>query len=199
MVKQVNWHDFEAKIKDKKIPIFSSLDIRRLFGASKIASDLLLHRYSKKGYITRIKRGLYILLDTSISEFFIASKLYEPSYISLETALSYWGVIPETVYEITSVTPNATRRFETTGKIFSYTKIKKEAFAGYKIEKQGGLGFYIADAEKAFVDLNYMRMIKNQKPLSRFDKQKIGPMKTIKYASLFKNPKLTAIITRTLK
>src|SRR3989344_5083863 len=108
MAKLVNWHDFAAKIKGKKIPMFSSLDVRRLFGVSKIAADFLLYRYHKKKYITRIKRGLYTFPDVSVSELFIACKLCEPSYISLETALSYWGVIPETVYEITSITPKTT-------------------------------------------------------------------------------------------
>src|SRR3990167_8698239 len=164
MAKLVNWHYFEAKIRGKKIPVFSSLDIKRLFKVSKVAADFLLHRYSKKNYITRIKRGLYILPDIFLPELFIANKLYEPSYISLETALSYWGVIPETVYEVKSITPQATKRFETMGKVFSYTKIKREAFSGYKLEKQ-----------------------------------KINFAKTMKYTSLFNNPRLFAIITRTLK
>jgi predicted transcriptional regulator of viral defense system len=129
----------------------------------------------------------------------VANKIYEPSYVSLEFALSYHGVIPEAVYEITSVTTKATRRFETLGKVFSYRKIKKAAFTGYAIQKQGGVGFYVADEEKAFVDANYLRLIKKQKPMSRFRKEKINPEKALRYAKLFAHPKLMSIIKTTLQ
>jgi predicted transcriptional regulator of viral defense system len=130
---------------------------------------------------------------------FRTNKLYSPSYVSLELALSYHGVIPETVYEITSVTTKATRRFETLGKIFSFRKIKKSAYTGYGIEKQGGLSFYIADAEKAFVDANYLRMLNDQKPISRFNKEKIDSNKALHYAKLFGNSKLISIIKTILE
>jgi predicted transcriptional regulator of viral defense system len=117
----------------------------------------------------------------------------------LEFALSYHRVIPETVYEITSVTPKATRRFETLGRIYSYRKIKRTAFTGYMIEKQRGFSFQIADPEKAFVDSNYFRMLGGLKPVSRFDKEKINPMKALRYASLLGNKKLISIIKRTLQ
>jgi len=73
---------------------------------------MLLHRYTGRNLIIRIKRGLYALPDTQLSELFIANKLFEPSYISREFALSYHRIIPETVYEITSVTTKTTQRFE---------------------------------------------------------------------------------------
>ena len=145
-----------------------------------------------------MKRGLYVLPDALPPDVYIANKLYTPSYLSLEFALSYRGVIPETVYEITSVTPKATRRFETLGKIFSYRKIKKSAYTGYEIEKQRGISFYIADAEKAFVDANYLRFMNKQKPISRFHKEKINPAKALRYARLFGSTKLTSIIKTTL-
>jgi hypothetical protein len=119
--------------------------------------------------------------------------------VSLEFALSYHGVIPETVYEVTSVTAKATRRFETLGKVFSYRKIKKSAYTGYGVEKQGDLSFYIADAEKAFVDANYLRLKNNQEPISRFNKEKINSKKALSYAGLFGNNKLNSIIKTTLK
>ncbi|OGZ32247.1 MAG: hypothetical protein A3H02_00905 [Candidatus Niyogibacteria bacterium RIFCSPLOWO2_12_FULL_41_13] len=129
----------------------------------------------------------------------MANKIYAPSYVSLEFALSYHGVIPETVYEITSVAVKATRRFETLGKIFSYRKIKKSAFTGYEIQKQKGFSFIIADPEKAFVDSNYFRMLGGLKPISRLDKEKINPEKALRYAKLFGNSKLISIVKTTLQ
>lgn len=199
MVKLVNQTIFAAKIKGKKLYIFSANDIRALFGVSAVAASALLHRYKKRGFILQLKRGLYVFPDFLPPDLYVGNKLYSPSYISLDFAMSYHGVIPETVYEITSVTTKATRRFETLGKLFSYRKIKKAAYTGYEIQKQQGLGFNIANAEKAFVDANYLRLVNGQKPISRFNKEKINLEKAFRYAKLFNNQKLIGIINSTLK
>jgi len=199
MIKLVNQTIFAAKIKEKKLYIFSANNIRSLFGVSVVAASALLHRYKKQGFILQLKRGLYVLPDVLPPDVYIANRLYCPSYISLEFALSYHGVIPETVYEITSVTTKSTSRFETLGKVFSYRKIKKAAYTGYEIQKQQGLSFNIANAEKAFVDTNYLRLMNRQKPISRFNKEKIDSKKAIKYALLFGKKKLTSVIKTTLR
>lgn len=198
MVKLVNQTIFASKIKEKKLYIFSANNIRSLFGVSAVAASALLHRYKKQRFILQIKRGLYVFPDALPPDVYIANKLYSPSYISLEFALSYHGVIPETVYEITSITAKATRRFEVLGKVFSYRKIKKTAYAGYEIQKQQGLSFYIACAEKAFADANYLRLMNGQGPISRFSKDKINPEKALRYAKLFCNEKLMSIIKSAL-
>ena len=199
MVKLVNQTIFAAKIKEKKLYIFNSSNICLLFGVSAVAASALLHRYKKRGFILQIKRGLYVFPEVLPPDVYVANKLYCPSYISLEFALSYHGVIPETVYEITSVTTKATRRFESLGKSFSYRKIKKTAYAGYEIQKQQGLSFNIANIEKAFVDVNYLRLMNKQKPISRFNKEKIDSRRAIKYSLLFGNKKLISIIKTTLQ
>ena len=198
MAKLVNWYNFDQKIKGK-LPFFSTIDVQRTFGVSKIAATFLLYRYNKSGFIARIKRGMYAFPDALPPELLLANKMYEPSYISLEFALSYHQVIPETVYEITSVTTKATRRFETMGKVFSYRKIKRDAFTGYTVEKQGRFSFRIADAEKALVDANYLRLLSNKKPISRFNKERINVAKALRYANIFKSQKLISIMKTTLK
>ncbi len=198
MVKLVNQTIFATKIKEKKLPVFNIVDIRRLFGLSQSAAIKLLYRYNDNGFIVRLKRGIYTLADNLPSDIFLAGKLYEPSYISREFALSYHHVIPETVYEITSITPKSTRRFEKLGKVYSYRKIKKNAFCGYTIEKEGDLSFRIADIEKAFVDTSYFRMLDKLEPLSRFNKEKINFKKALQYALLFENKKLVSVIKEIL-
>ena len=195
----MKWNEFEREIRKKNIKLFTPLDIQRFLGRSPIAVRFLVHRLKKQGQIQRVKRGLYKLADEQVSELYLANKLYEPSYISLELALSYHRVIPETVYEITSITPKTTRRFETLGKVFSYRRLKKAAFTGYTTAKQRGMSFLIADPEKAFVDMNYFRMLDGLKPVSRFDKGRINPAKALRYAALFGNSKLTGIIKTTLQ
>src|SRR3989338_1828991 len=199
MAKLVNWYEFNRKFKDKRVLLFSATDVRRLFGVSKVAASFLLHRYTTKGYIVRVKRGLYAFPDSLPPDLFLANKIYEPSYVSLEFALSYHRVIPENVYEITSVTTKATRRFEKLGKVFSYRKVKKGVFTGYTIEKQNDLSFRIADAEKALVDYSYFRLVDGNEPLSRFDKAKIDMKKALHYAKAFNNQKLTDTIQTILK
>jgi len=195
----MKWIEFEQKIKRKGIKLFTPLDIQQLLGKSKTAANFFLHRLKKQGYIIRLRKGLYQLYNDKLPDLFIANKLYEPSYISLEFALSYHNVIPETVYEITSITTKATRRFKALGKLFTYHHIKKQAYAGYFPSKQNGFTFFIAVPEKAFVDLNYFRLLNKQQPLNRFNKRKINLNKALYYAKLFNNKKLTDIIKTALK
>ncbi len=199
MAKLMNWNRFERTLKDKRLLLFSVMDIRRLFGVTQVAATFLVHRYSKKGFIVRAKRGLYLFPDALPPDPLIANKMYQPSYLSLEFALSYHRVIPETVYEMTSVTTKSTRRFETLGKIYSYRSVTRAAFTGYRIEKQKGSGFLIADPEKAFVDANYFRIFDGLDPLSRFDREKISPEKALRYARLFNDSKLLNILERVFK
>ena len=199
MAKVLNWYSFQKKLNEKKIAIFTPLDIRRVFDVSKIAATFFLHRYTKKGRIFRLKRGLYMLAESYVPDLYLANKLYEPSYISLEMALSYYGVIPETVYEITSVTTKTTRRFEVKDKIFSYRSLKREAFVGYLSHQQREYTFLMAEPEKAFVDLCYLKMVSHEKPLDRFSKKKIKIAKALRYARLFNNKKLIKIIKTLLQ
>ncbi len=78
----------------------------------------------KKGELTTLKKGLYIpgpkMNIRKPEPFLVANHLWGPSYISLETALSYWGLIPERVYEISSVTMKAARTYKTEMGRFSY-------------------------------------------------------------------------------
>ncbi len=199
MANLVNWHSFERKLKGKRLLLFTNADVQRVFGVSKIAAIFLLHRYAKKGLISRLKRGMYAFPDMPPPDSYIANKLYEPSYVSLESALSYHQVIPETVYEITSVTTKATRRFSVLGKVYSYRRVKRTVFTGYAVQKQKRFGFIIADPEKAFVDSLYFRVLSGGKPISRFDKERVNAAKALKYASLFDNRKLIRMVKTTLR
>jgi predicted transcriptional regulator of viral defense system len=199
MAKLMNQIIFAATIKEKKLYVFSAADVRTLFGLSVPAAASLLHRYKRKGFIDQLKRGLYVFPDSLPPDPYLANRIYSPSYLSLECALSYYGVIPETVYVLTSVTSMATRYFETFGRAFSYRKVKRTAYCGYHLERQKGIGFYIADAEKAFVDTQYFRLWDQLQPLTRFRKEKINPDKAFSYAELFNNKKLTDIIKKALQ
>ena len=144
--------------------IFSLIDVLHHFPDEKpTAIKTQLSRFLKKGLIFQIKRGLYCFDKENIDELILANKLYQPSYISLETALNYYGIIPDIPQEITSVTPITTKLIKTSLGRFSYTKIKRELFFGFKKIKstKSKEYFQLAYPEKALLDYFYLRKIKN--------------------------------------
>jgi predicted transcriptional regulator of viral defense system len=118
-----------------------------------------LSEWQKKGYIKKIIKGYYIFSDLEVNEsvlFIIANRIFEPSYISLEMALSYHGLIPESVYSITSVTSRKTYKFVSTLGQFSYHKIKPELMFGYQLVNYQNQTFKMAEIEKAILDYFYI-------------------------------------------
>lgn len=195
----MKWDDFSSKMRGKQVQVFTPLDIRRTVGGSKTSVAFLVHRWKEAGKIVSLKKELYAFPDAHLPEPYIANKLYEPSYVSLEFALSYHRVIPENVYTITSVTTRPTREFRAMGKLYAYRTMKREAFTGYATVRRGGFSFNIADPEKAFVDANYYRYLAGNSPLRRFDKEKLRNVRAVRYARLFKIKKFTSIIIATLQ
>lgn len=117
-----------------------------------------ISEWVKSGELLSIRRGLYMPgpnTDLPVPEpFLIANHLRGPSYVSLEAALSYWGFIPERVYEITSVTIKTAKKYNTPAGRFSYQHLSSPYYS-FGIEsiqltpKQTAL---IASREKAVCD-----------------------------------------------
>ncbi|MBP1609760.1 MAG: hypothetical protein H6Q04_1995 [Acidobacteria bacterium] len=136
--------------------IFTLMELARWVGGSSNRRFALLKRALKSGEVIRIHRGLYCLgskyLRQKPDPLVLAQRIYGPSYISLETALSYHGWIPEAVYAITSASMDRSREFETPLGQFSFTRIPQKVF--YKevtrVEKEGGSkneqGFHISES-----------------------------------------------------
>jgi hypothetical protein len=112
----------------------------------------------KEGVLEPVKRGLYIAgpkISTSRPDpFLIANHILGPSYVSLESALSFHGLIPEQVYEITSVTTKATRKFTTPHGLYSYTRLPLPYYSYGIRSTEAGIQqrFLIASPEKALFD-----------------------------------------------
>jgi predicted transcriptional regulator of viral defense system len=113
----------------------------------RIVSDFI-----KNGVLINIEKNKYYLTGKNIDTFEIANFLYQPSYISLETALNYWGVLSQFPFEITNVTSkkNITKKFDE--KIYSYSHINSKYF-GMFTKKNNML---IALPEKALFDQIYL-------------------------------------------
>lgn len=111
----------------------------------------------RSGAVVRIKKGLYCfgesLRKEAMSREYVANLIYGPSYVSLDYALSYHGLVPERVETITSVTTQRSRRFQTPLGSFSYRMLKGSRYAlGASLESVGNTTFLMATAEKALVD-----------------------------------------------
>ena len=121
-----------------------------------------ISRSLKSGDILKLKRGLYLfgerLRRSSVSLFIIANKMYAPSYISFETALSHHGLIPEAVFVTTSACHQRKKKlFQTSYGDFTYDFIPcLPFFMGVEHSKKNG-GVLIANPLKALFDLVYCR------------------------------------------
>ncbi|RLC35942.1 hypothetical protein DRH27_06030 [Candidatus Falkowbacteria bacterium] len=147
----------EFQRKFKNYPIISLIDVRTIFPDF---DHRRFYEWQKKGYIKKVINNFYIFSDKELSDSemnFIANKLYEPSYLSLEYALNYYSLIPEVVFLRTSVTTKKTKKIQSEINNFSYQKIKKDIFFGYKIIKAGNISYKIAEPEKAILDFFYLR------------------------------------------
>lgn len=146
----------ELKEKLKGFTVFCLGDIKKI--------DPNFHRrrlneWQDKGYIIKVVRGHYLFSGLKLDEnalFEIANKIYSPSYISFEAALSYYGLIPESIWGITSASSRRTYAFKTKMGRFFYRTVKPKLFFGYEILPYNGKGFKIASAEKALLDYFYL-------------------------------------------
>lgn len=138
--------------------------VRNLFpDLSEGARRVLLHRAVRAGELIRLKRGLFLLQPefrkSSPHPFVVAALLHAPSHISLETALSHHGLIPEAVYQVASVTPSRSRVFDTPIGRFSFQRVPAvDPRAGVQAVKLGQDSWaFIASPLRAIADLVYLR------------------------------------------
>ncbi|MCG2689934.1 hypothetical protein L6252_01480 [Candidatus Parcubacteria bacterium] len=146
----------ELKEKLNNFIVFSLTDIRKIEAHFDLRR---LNEWQNKGYLKKLRRGYYMFSDIKLDEqalFLIANKLYSPSYISLEMAFSYYGLIPESVYEITSATTKKTISFKTQIGEFTYHKIKPQLMFGYQLINYQNQNYKIAEIEKAILDYLYI-------------------------------------------
>lgn len=120
-----------------------------------------VNHWLKKGFLIKLKKGIYIFSNefrkNDISGFLISNYLIIPSYISLETALGYYELIPEMITTFTAITTRKTTQIRNLLGVFSYSNIKKELFFGFTKKKEDNYDFFIAEPEKAILDYFYFR------------------------------------------
>lgn len=146
----------ELKEYFKNFVLFSLKDIKKI--------DPGFHRrrlveWKEKGYIKNIINAYYIFTDRKLDEkrlFFISNRIYNPSYISLETALSYYGFIPEAIFAVTAVSTRKTKTFSTGYGEMIYKHIQPSYLFGFDLIEFEDFRFKIAFPEKAILDYLYL-------------------------------------------
>ena len=187
-------------------PVFSLQDVRKVFINF---SYRQLDRFAKKGYLRKIKRGFYCFTTQNLNQnffFYVANKIYSPSYVSMEIALKYYGLIPEEIFQITSVSTKKTANFKTPVGNFGYRCIKPGLYFGYRLVEFGKHKILLAEPEKAVLD--YLYLNSNLKTRDDFSgmrinsdefKGQINLEKLQKYLDVFANKSLSKRVNTFLK
>jgi len=191
----MKFRDFYKMLELRKLYVFSFDDLLLLY--PKETNENLgktMYRWKRTGWLNPLKRGLYELAypkALNIPDLYIANKMYQPSYVSLETALSHYSVIPEVSMAVTSIATKPTRRYKNSHGFFLYRTVRPALFNGYFIEEIRGFSIFIAEPEKAFIDYLYFQTYRKKKfqlPEQRFDRKKINAFskkKLKEYAEMY--------------
>lgn len=195
--------EFERAFKD--FPVFSIKDIEKRYPDY---DNRRLVEWQHKGYLLKIKRGYYCFSERKNSEsflYFAANKIYSPSYISMESALAYYNLIPEGVFMTTSVTTKNTASYDTAIGNFEYRHCKPLLLFGYKLLQEKNFTIKIAEPEKVILDYFYFNTLNSVDAIEeiRFNeiiaKELINLDKFNKYLRVFGSKILDKRIQKFLK
>lgn len=200
----MNYISLCSALRRNKVLLFKLGDIKNLFPDEKektIKNNFI--RWVSKGYFYKIRKDLYEFVEQGfnkvVPDFYIANRIYKPSYVSLETALSFYSIIPDVAAGVTSLTTLPTRTFKNKHGVFYYKSCRKKAFTGYRLMMYDGCKVHIADKEKALTDFFYYR-VRSGFPFNfeeeRFNKRilmKLNWKKVFYYAELFNNKTMKAL------
>lgn len=128
--------------------LFSLADLKKLLHLKDSTVYVQLNRLTRAGLLVRLKRDVYCLRLGKADDFEVANFLYRPSYVSLESALAYYGILLQVPQAIISVTPRRAKRFSISGKEFIYLHLDQRYYFGCEQNNK----FLIAGREKAIID-----------------------------------------------
>lgn len=197
MKRELNSYSVVQELRKRNLFLFTPLEFQRIFSLSKYTSQWFIKTRVKAGLFVKLRQGLYMLADYPANTYLIANRLYMPSYISFDTALSFYNIIPEMIYTISSATPKITREFKVKNIRFVYHKLKKEAYTGYKPIKYLESTILMAEPEKALADFLYFVFLKKRSlHYERLDLRKIKKTKLLAYVKLFKKAKMIELVKK---
>ncbi|MFZ1788285.1 MAG: hypothetical protein WAT92_08245 [Saprospiraceae bacterium] len=184
--------EFQDQLKD-----FDILNIRLVEAYFPNFDSKRLNEWQKKGYIHKLIKGWYAFAKIEVTEMVMfrwSNQMRKPSYISLESAFSYYSFIPEQSFEIKAVTTLKTISYAILDKSFTYNTLAQKLFFGYHVITYNLKPIKIADFEKAILDYLYLKT--DIKDLADFESLRWNKMATIdwalfdKYLAVFDNQEL---------
>lgn len=138
-----------------KLGLISTNDITKAFPDFDVNR---LAEWQEKGYLKKLVNRWYLFSEIQVNEallYRISNSLYKPSYISMESALSFYQLIPEGVYIQKAVSTRKTKSLSTPIGNFHYHAIKPKLYFGYSILHDQEYPILMAEAEKAILDYLY--------------------------------------------
>jgi len=179
-------------LQAKELSLLTLNDFSKLFNIdNRQTLYKKIARLEKAQIIQKLIKGKYRFLFQPADDFTLANFIYQPSYISLESALSFYGIITGFPYRITSISIKPTKLIEVGQKEYIYSQIEKSLFWGYtKLDN-----FLIAEKEKALLDYIYFG-IKGLRNLSfdEMDFSEIDKNKLAGYTKKINNRRVTKVI-----
>lgn len=121
-----------------------------------------LARWTRAGRLYQLRRGVYApappFRKAKPHPFLVANRMVRGSYVSCQSALAFYGLIPEHVPVVTSVTTRRPARYDTPLGSYEFRHIKRELLRGYRLTTlQAGQQAFVAGPEKALLDLIYLQ------------------------------------------
>lgn len=165
--------------------VFTSADLQKILQTkSDTYSYVVAGKLVKEGVLERVSKGYYILTSNRPSDFEIANALYRPSYVSLASALNYYGILVQSPQQITSVTTKRVATIQNGGKTFSFVQTSPKYFTDYQVVDN----FLIATPEKALVDMMFtVALGRASLSIEELNLQSIDKNKVNELASKIKN------------
>ena len=182
------------KLRQTGLLLFTPAEFELVFKVSSVKAKYFLEAETRRGFLLRLKKGLYTLATDLPGEEQIANRLYKPSYLSFEYALAYHNILPEMTYTVTSATTKPTRNFTVDSKVFSFLTIKTEAYTGYRLVKNEKGSFLLAEPEKALIDYLYFVTLGKKTVNDRLRTKELKKEKLLFYAKLYQRKKLDRLI-----
>lgn len=154
---------YERMISESSAPVFTRRNLEILLGGNRRTTDYRIQSLIKHNILVPVKRGMYgnnVLYKKTPTPadmaLYIGGIIVPRSYVSLEYALSFYGILAESVYTMTYVTMQKPRKFQNGSFSFSYRNIKSALFFGFTPHLFGTLSYQMASPAKALFDFIYL-------------------------------------------
>lgn len=160
----------DVSLLERAIAVYGHIvhfdQLRKLFGNERSDSEIRqkVARLARKGWLVRIKKGLYVIVsditslaESNISLLRISNALNAESYITLSSALFYYGLVDQLMTTIEAITTQRARQFKFQGFTFAFFKVQSQSYFGFSEKRVEGKLVRIAELEKVVLDYFYLK------------------------------------------